>query len=134
MTATSTLNPNQKMLFHICLYGIKACSKEDLSQMSFAHKHKIQKKYDRAFVAINRLKQEHVNNWTNAFMKHYFPKTECTKVFVEKYGDAIDFNKKCEISFKDLDISREQVIERLIESKILPANFYQINDSYFEHL
>ena len=134
MQTSTKLNQTQKLLFNICLHGENACDDEVKKDLSVADYHKIRNKFRKAQIAINRLKQERVNEWANAFMQHFFPKTELTQVFTVKYGDAVDLNKVCPMSFKDLGISKEDIIEKLMDSGVLPKNFYGINSELKENL
>jgi hypothetical protein len=134
MRTATKLNHTQKLLFNICLHGEKACSDEIKKDLSFADYHKMRNKFRKAQIVINRLKQERINEWANAFMKHFFPKTELTQVFTVQYGDAVDLNKICSMSFKDLGITTEDIIDKLIKSGVLPKNFYGINSDLRENL
>jgi hypothetical protein len=134
MSTSTKLNDTQKLLYNICLHSDKACDNEVRKDLSVADLHKINKKFKKAQIVINQLKQERVNEWSNAFMKHFFPKTELTQVFTVKYGDFVDLSRVCTISFKDLGITKEDIIERLISSKVLPENFYSITSDFKSNL
>jgi hypothetical protein len=122
------LNKKQKEMYRICLHGRNAYPKDVFQELSFLEKHKVEKMFKRSQIALNHLKQEKVNIWMNGFMKTFFPKTEATHVFTEVYGDSVDLNYICPMSFKDLNIDQWQIIEHLIRSEVLPSDYYELKN------
>jgi len=76
---------------------------------------------------LNLWKQEIVNILANKLFTDIFPDTEITRSLVEFYGTEGDPKYVNNMSFKMLKISKEQVISMLIEKKILPKNFNELN-------
>ena len=45
---------------------------------------------------------------------------------VEKFGNDTDPNYISRVSFKDLGITKRDIVTKLMEEKILPVNFYEL--------
>jgi hypothetical protein len=119
------LNDVQKNLYHKIVYGFSACTKEELTAMSKSKKFKMTIAYTKAHRILNRWKQEVINENINSLLMKIFPNSPVVKqmVSVNGYDDTIDCSH---IHFKDLGISRKQIINKLIEFELLPSNFYQL--------
>lgn len=96
--------------------------------MPLEKKQRVTKLYKKAQKVINLWKQEIVNILANKFFMNIFPDTEITKCFVEHYGTGGDPEYVNNMSFKILKITKKQIIDKLIEAKILPKNFYELNN------
>jgi hypothetical protein len=76
---------------------------------------------------LNLWKQEIVNVLANKLFTDIFPDMEITKCLVDFYGTEGDPEYINNMSFKSLKVSKEQIICYLIEKKILPKNFNELN-------
>ena len=125
----------QHQLYKTAVLGLKAFSKKELYKMSIATKKRIVEFYKKAQVILNRWKQQLVNEMFeqlcsidclkfdyNPFQKVF----DETVIGIKKFGNQIDDTVECTLTFAQLKISREQIIQKLIDEKILPSNFYQI--------
>ena len=125
----------QHQLYKTAVLGLKAFSKKELYKMSIATKKKIVEFYKKAQVILNRWKQQLVNEMFeqlcsidcikfeyNPFQKVF----DETVIGIKKFGHQVDDTVECTLTFAQLKISREQVIQKLIDERILPSNFYQI--------
>lgn len=119
------LNDVQKDLYHKIVYGFTACTKEEMAMMSKTKKNKIVIAYTKAHRILNRWKQELINEKMNSLMSKLFPNSPIVKqmVSINGYDDTLDCSH---IHFRDLGISRKNIINKLIEFELLPANFYQL--------
>jgi hypothetical protein len=119
------LNPYQTDLYHKIVYGFTACTNEELNAMSTSKRMEIKKSYTIAQRIFNRWKQHLVNEKINSLFSSMFPNSPITKVIVRTngYDDALDCSH---ISFRDLGITRKQIIDKLIEFNLLPVNFYNL--------
>lgn len=120
------LNNYQIFLYNRALFGLSVYSHEEILEMHWEKRKRIIKVHKRAKELINVWKQKVVNRWSTAFFQAIFPKTEFTAYLVKTAADT-DKNFSPKISFKDLGITKKQIIEKLIQEGILPANFYQLN-------
>jgi hypothetical protein len=125
----------QHQLYKTAVLGLKAFTKKELYRMSIATKKKIVEFYKKAQVILNRWKQQLVNEMFeqlcsidcikfdyNPFQKVF----DDTVIGVKKFGHQVDDTVECTLTFAQLKISREQIIQKLIDTGILPSNFYQI--------
>ena len=120
-------NEHQNFLYNRALYGLSVYSQEEINEMPFEKKKRVTKLHKKAQTLINLWKQEIVNTLANRFFTDIFPDMEITQCLVEYYGTGGDPEYINTMSFKTLGITKEDVINKLIESKLLPKNFYQLN-------
>lgn len=116
--------PTQKDLFQKVVYGLSAYTKEEITSMSKYKKHQVIVSYTKAQRILNRWKQEIVNETIDTLFLRMFPKSKTAKQMVSEKG--YDDNLECTISFKDLGISKKQVVNKLIEFGLLPENFFNL--------
>lgn len=117
-------NAQQNFLYKRALFGLKMYTEEELSVMHADKKKRIIKVYTRAQRVLNLYKQHLVNEKTNRVMTLLFPNSPITKEFEQhSYVDPKFVNT---VSFKDLGVSKKQIVDRLISEKILPVNFYNL--------
>lgn len=122
----TSFNSIQNHLYHRALYGLSVFSQEEIMTMNKEKRKRILKVHKRTKNILNTLKQEIVVAMSNNFFASMFPKSPITKDLLEKWGNDTDPELKCNITFKDLGISKETIIERLLLEGILPNNFYQL--------
>jgi hypothetical protein len=119
------LNPHQTDLYHKIVYGFTACTNEELNVMSTSKRMEIKKSYTIAQRIFNRWKQNVINENINSLFSKLFPSSPVTKAMVctNGYDDTLDCSH---ISFRELGITRKQIIDKLIEFNLLPQNFYNL--------
>jgi hypothetical protein len=120
-------NDHQNFLYNRALYGLSVYSEKELQEMSLEKKQRVIKLYKKAQKVINLWKQEIVNILANKFFMNWFPDMEITKCFIKHYGIAGDPEYVNNMSFKMLKITKKQIIDKLIETKVLPKVFYELN-------
>lgn len=120
-------NDHQNFLYNRALYGLSVYSQKELQEMPLEKKQRVTKLYKKAQKVINLWKQEIVNILANTFFLSIFPDMEITKCLIEVYGTSGDPEYINNMSFKTLKITKKQIIDKLIEVKILPKNFYELN-------
>jgi hypothetical protein len=89
--------------------------------MNSTKKNRIAKTHERAQQILNRWKQELTIQKTNDFFLTFFPKSCITEVLLMENGTLDDF--KNTIPFKDLGITKEHIVQKMIDEKLLPSNF-----------
>lgn len=124
----TSMNNTQNFLYNRALFGLSIYQPEELKEMHWEKKKRIMKVYQRAQTVLNVWKQQVVNGISTKFFIMYFPKTEFTKFMVATNADT-DAEYVNKLSFKTLGISRKMVIDKLIEEKILPVDFYQLKEN-----
>jgi hypothetical protein len=125
MTAGSPVySEEQNMLYSRLLNGLKAYSKEELYAMNSNKKKRI--------VRVHKRAQEVLNLWKQELMLStlIIPKGEevsdgLAQLFTKlTAGIKPDPKFFCTLSFKDLGLKKADVIEKFMEEKLLPADFY----------
>lgn len=114
----------QNYLYKRALYGLNAVSESELATMCSKKKHRINKVYLRGQIAINLYKQRLTNAITNTLFDRLFPESPITAFF--KSNEELDPNFKNTLTFKDLNITKDDIIKLFIREGILPKNFMEI--------
>lgn len=125
---TSPYNSYQDFLYNRALKGLYVFSKEELSTMHWEKKKRIIKVHNKTKQLLNIWKQELSNKLFERFFKPKFvnSKAPLARDFVNLYIGETDPSIVCNISFKELGITKKQIINKLVESNILPKNFYEL--------
>jgi len=117
-------NANQNFLYKRAMFGLSMYSEEELSKLTEQKKSRIVKLHRRCQNNLNIWKQEISIEWTNKLFRHYFGEHPFLKPFFDNTEPDPKFVNK--ISFKDLGITKDMIIQRLVQQGILPPNFYSI--------
>jgi hypothetical protein len=96
--------------------------------MHWDKKRRIEKVHERAQKVLNLWKQEMSNQWLGTLLSAVFHHSSLVKELNEKFGQEVDEQYISKIDFKSMGVSKNQVVDRLINEKILPSNFYQLTD------
>lgn len=120
-------NQYQNFLYKRALFGLSVYTEEEQSKMHWDKKKRIQKVHERAQEVLNKWKQLRTQELVSSLLCKLFYKSSFAKEFREKFANEYDPNYISPVEFKYLGISKEQIIEKLIEEKILPGNFYQLS-------
>lgn len=120
------LNTHQSLLYDRSLYGLAKYSKEEINQMHKEKKARIQKVNRKAQKSLNLFKQEVVNDFCNIIYNTYFKNNEVMKLLLLSEENETDPKFMNTLSFKDLNITKEKIINRFIKEGLLPKNFYEL--------
>jgi hypothetical protein len=115
------LSPMQNELYKKVMFGLSIYEPAQLYEMNSAKKNKIVRKHKEAQETLNIWKQELTNQWTNVFLKNLFPKSKLVDDMVNDNSTSKSFMNT--ISFKELHITKQDIINKLIQTNILPYNF-----------
>lgn len=118
---------HQNFLYNRALHGLSMYKPEEVVIMNPEKRKKILQIHKKTQKILNLWKQEIVNICANKLFTDIFPDMEITKCLVECYGTQGDPEYINNMSFKSLKINKEQIISYLIEKKILPKNFNELN-------
>lgn len=113
-------NKYQNLLYKRALFGLKAYSLEELESMHPEKKARVQKVNSRTQYELNIWKQEQIIKITNKIFSR-FGKSVLNGLYSKPDPKFIS-----KTSFKDLGISKEDIICRLVSKKILPQNFQNL--------
>jgi hypothetical protein len=114
----------QNYLYKRALYGLDSLNAQELEQMCSKKKQRIINVYKKAQAVINSYKQELTIKYTNILFETFFPKSPMTAFFLE--NTETDEKFKNTLTFKDLNISKEDVISIFIQEGVLPKNFLSL--------
>lgn len=121
-------NSYQNFLYKRALFGLAVYSQEELVKMHTDKKKRIEKVHGRAQNILNLWKQELTNEWAVKLLNTLFWHSEFVKDFSQKFGNDTDPEYISKVDFKSLGISKVDVVNKLIQEKILPNNFYQLTE------
>ena len=119
-------NAYQNFLYKRALFGLTIYSADELSIMHWDKKKRIVKVHTRTQNVLNLWKQEIINSSVNKVLSSLFYHSRFVKEMVEKFGSDTDPNYISKVSFKDLGITKKDIVTKLMEEKILPVNFYEL--------
>jgi hypothetical protein len=117
--------PIQKLLYNHAMYGLKNYSEEEIRKMSYVKKMAILELFEQAQHQLNLWKQQLVHEKIGSFLTTIFHRSEFAKALAH-YPKAINPWDKCTVTFRQLGIRKEQIVARLIEVGVLPANYYEL--------
>jgi hypothetical protein len=115
----------QNYLYKRALYGLDALTKQELATICSKKKQRIINVYKRAQVILNKFKQQVTIQYTNFIFKTLFPKSPVTDFLLA--DTEIDEKFKNTLTFKELGISKDQIITIFITEGILPKNFLSLD-------
>lgn len=121
--------PYQNFLYKRALFGLSVYTEEELMKMHGDKKKRIDKVHKRAQDVLNIWKQSIADKSAMALLSKVFWHSSLIKDCGEKFASDIDTTYISNLEFKDLGISKNQVIDKLINEKILPINFYQLKEA-----
>jgi len=120
-------NQYQNYLYKRALYGLDAITAEELATMCSKKKQRIINVYKRAQVVLNIAKQKATIHYTNLIFKTLFPNSPLTQMLLD--NSETDEKFKNTLTFKDLNLGKDQIISIFITEGILPKNFLSLNVS-----
>ena len=117
----------QNYLYKRALYGLEALDQKELATMCSKKKQRIINVYKRAQNVLNLFKQKLTIKYTNKLFETLFPKSSFTKAFLE--CDEVDEKFKNTLTFKDLNITKDDIITIFMAEGILPKNFLSLQEA-----
>lgn len=119
-------NSYQNFLYKRALFGLSIYNEEELIKMHNAKKKRIQSVHERSQRILNAWKQKLSHEITSKFLTQLFHHSKFVKDYAEKFAEEIDSDYISRIDFKSLGVTKRDIIDKLIEERILPHNFYQL--------
>ena len=117
-------NNYQNHLYKRALYGLSAFTQAELATMCSKKKQRVSKVYMKGQNIINVYKQKITNAYSNFIFKTLFPESPLTQFLMETEETDVEF--KNTLSFKELGISKDQIVGIFITEGILPKNFHSL--------
>ena len=124
---TDGYNQYQNYLYKRALHGLSAMNEKELATMCSKKKQRIINVYKRAQNVLNIFKQKVAIKYTNDIFKSLFPNSNLTKEIVS--FDYTDEKFKNTLTFKDLNIGKDQIISIFIAEGVLPKNFLSLKEA-----
>ena len=115
--------PYQNLLYRQRLSGFNAYSKQELSSMSQKELNSIKFQYAKTQRIVNIHKQRVLNKKLASFLIPTFHNSSLVKDLCLDFTDKKFF---CTLSFKDLSISKQDIVSLLMANELLPNNFYAL--------
>jgi len=117
----------QNYLYKRALYGLNALTKKELDTMCSKKKQRILNVYKRAQKVLNVFKQQVTNQYSNYIFQTLFPKSPWTEAMIT-YSE-VDEKYTNTLTFKDLNITKDDIITIFIAEGVLPKNFLSLKEA-----
>jgi len=127
---SDALNPVQSFLYKRALKGLEVYTKKEIREMNKEEKHKIIKMYSRTQKELTLWKHKLTIAASDEILA-LLPNSMLARALVNY--DCLDITTDNSFSFRDLGIKKTDIIQKLHEVGILPANFYDINKKTYEN-
>jgi hypothetical protein len=113
------MNVIQRNMYRRLFYGMEAFSAEEVKTMSKIDISKVTRDHSKATKIVNQLKYQKYFGDYNKLLSVLFP-----HVKLDFYKDGQDVSLP---SLKELKITTVDIIDKWVEEKLLPENFYNLN-------
>ncbi len=117
-------SPYQNYLYKRALYGLDSLSVEELNTMCSKKRSRIVNVYNRGQLVVNKYKHQVTKQLTDKLLGSLFPNSLLISEIIN-YND-IDNKYKNTLTFKDLSIEKDLIVELFITEGILPKNFLSL--------
>lgn len=114
----------QNYLYKRALYGLDSLSVEELNTMCSKKRSRIVNVYNRGQLVVNKYKHQVTKQLTDKLLGSLFPNSSLISEII-KYED-IDNNYKNTLTFKDLSIEKDLIVDLFMTEGILPKNFLSL--------
>ena len=118
--------PYQNYLYKRALFGLNSLTETEINTICNKKKQRINNVYKRAQIVLNNFKQQVTINYSNFIFKTLFPNSPITDFFITEIGTDDKFINT--LNFKDLNISKDDIICIFIQEGILPKNFLSLKE------
>lgn len=114
----------QNYLYKRALYGLSVFTQNELNAMCSKKKQRINNVYLKAQNVVNLYKQKITKAYTDLIFTSFFPNSPITDFLLN--DESTDEKFKNKLTFKELNISKDDIINLLIKESVLPKNFYSL--------
>lgn len=120
-------NSYQNFLYKRAIFGLSIYTLKEIKKMNYQKKKRIEKISNHTQEVLNLWKQELFILMSNRILGNLFPESSISKVIIDNFStpDPKFINNW---DFKTLKISKKLIVQKLIEEKVLPYNFYEIKE------
>lgn len=124
---TDKYSSYQNYLYKRALYGLDALSQDELANICTKKKQRIVSVYKRAQVVLNKFKQRITIAYSNHIFETFFPNSPITQFLLA--DSETDEKFKNTLTFRDLKVSKDDIINVFIAEGVLPKNFLSLEHS-----
>lgn len=117
----------QNYLYKRALYGLSIFSQNELATMCSKKKQRINNVYLKAQNIINLYKQKLTKVYTDSIFTTLFPNSPITDYLLNDESEDVKFKNK--LTFKELNISKDDIINLFVNEGVLPKNFFALEIS-----
>jgi hypothetical protein len=117
-------NTYQNYLYKRALYGLDSLSVDELNTMCSKKRSRIINVYNRTQIVVNKYKHQVTKQLSDKLLTSLFPNSSLISELC-KY-DATDDNYKNTLTFKDLCIQKDTLVQVFMTEGILPKNFLSL--------
>ena len=121
-------NTYQNYLYKRALYGLDSLSVDELNTMCSKKKSRIVNVYNRTQVVVNNYKHKVTKQLTDKLLTSLFPNSSLISELCNY--DDVDNNYKNTLTFKDLCIQKDALVQLFISEGILPKNFLSLEKNH----
>lgn len=115
----------QNYLYKKAILGMEGVPVDIVPKLSPEQVKEIIREHNRVQRFLNEWKQEICSIKSNNLLEKLFPNSRFVKQLVTDYSKPhCKFTNT--LSFKDLGVNKEMIIDKLIEKEFLPGNFYEL--------
>lgn len=120
--------PLQEKIYSRTVLGFKAYTSKELSKMTEKQKLDIKLNFTLVHRMLKRWKQDLIFNSIDNLLLSLFPKSSVAKAFANTKGylQSNEIEEQDSLTFKQLNVSKKRIADKLIEHNFLPQNFYQL--------
>jgi len=119
--------PYQNYLYKRALFGLNSLTEIEINTICNKKKQRINNVYKRAQIVLNNFKQQVTINYSNFIFKTLFPNSPITNFLITEVETDEKFINT--LNFKDLNISKDDIICIFIQEGILHKNFISLKEA-----
>lgn len=120
-------NTRQQRMYKRLIYGIENIPKAELQTIEKKERERIIARHARAQEVINIYKNEVMAVMCDKIFGKIFWNSPIAKEMVAFSSDPETLKEENTLSFRELGIKKHQIAGKLIESGLLPVNFFQLS-------
>ena len=119
--------PYQNYLYKRALFGLNSLTEIEINTICNKKKQRINNVYRKAQIVLNNFKQQVTINYSNFIFKTLFPNSPITDFLITEVETDDKFINT--LNFKDLNISKDDIICIFMQEGILPKNFLSLKEA-----
>jgi hypothetical protein len=122
---TNDILKYQDLLYNRAMFGLGVYSSTEIKAMTSEKRKRIVKVHKRTKKVINIWKQELIVTLSNHIFKTFFPNMPLSQEFLNDCEKDPEYH--CNFKLQDLGITKQDIILKLLQEKILPQNTFNLN-------